>query len=173
MSLIDRAEQYAKKCHEETNHTYDGHPYMVHLQMVISFVNKYAPIYLDEKYLEIVSAAALCHDVIEDCRQTYNDVKKALGDEHATNIVYALTNEKGKTRAERANTKYYAGIKGTPGATFTKLCDRLANVKYGLHNTSNMLETYREELDTMRKHLFREDYMEMWNELNEMLYAKV
>ena len=45
-------------------------------------------------------------------------------------MVYALTNEKGRTRAERANDKYYQGIRETPYAPFLKLSDRLANAGY-------------------------------------------
>jgi len=53
------------------------------------------------------------HDLIEDCRVSYNDVKDALGQE-AADIIYAVTNEKGKNRKERANDKYYEGIRNTP-----------------------------------------------------------
>mgnify|MGYP007056209090 CR=1 FL=1 len=77
------------------------------------------------------------HDSIEDARLTYNDVmSKArcfMNDEQAlaaTEIVYALTNDKGRTRAERAGEKYYAGIRSTPYAPFVKLCDRMANVAF-------------------------------------------
>ena len=68
---------------------------------------------------------------------TYNDVKKVAGsmltEEQAlmaTEIVYALTNDKGRSRAERAGEKYYQGIRETPYAPFVKLCDRLANITY-------------------------------------------
>ena len=80
---------------------------------------------------------AFYHDSMEDARLTYNDVKgialqwmnpdQAL---MAAEMVYALTNEKGRTRAERANDKYYQGIRETPYAPFLKLSDRLANAGY-------------------------------------------
>jgi hypothetical protein len=69
------------------------------------------------------------HDLIEDCRVSYNDIKNRLGQE-AADIIYAVSNEKGKTRSERANEKYYEGIRNTNGAVFVKLCDRIANVQY-------------------------------------------
>jgi ATP phosphoribosyltransferase regulatory subunit HisZ len=57
--------------------------------------------------------AALFHDSIEDARLTYNDVlsiaKEYMTEGYAkasTEIVYALTNEKGRNRKERANEKY-------------------------------------------------------------------
>ena len=65
----------------------------------------------------------------------------------AADIVYAVTNEKGKNRAERANDKYYAGIVATPGAVFVKLCDRIANVQYGKMTGSGMYDKYKKEND--------------------------
>ena len=88
--------------------------------------------------------AAWGHDLIEDTRVSYNDVKKHLG-EKAADIIYALTNEKGKTRKERANEKYYTRIRNTPGAVLIKLCDRIANVEYSIQTESRMLDVYRKE----------------------------
>jgi hypothetical protein len=101
--------------------------------------------------------AAYYHDSIEDARLTYNDVTKiAKGfmDESqaymAAEIVYALTNDKGRTRAERAGEKYYQGIRETPYAPFIKLADRLANISYSSsgNNAANqhMKAVYRNEL---------------------------
>ena len=45
-------------------------------------------------------------------------------------IVYALTNEKGRNRGERANDLYYQGIRQTKFASFIKMCDRLGNIQY-------------------------------------------
>jgi hypothetical protein len=69
----------------------------------------------------------------------------------AAEIVYALTNEKGRTRHERAGEKYYKGIRETPYAPFVKLCDRLANVTYSCSIDSGrdghrMREVYKSEM---------------------------
>ena len=68
----------------------------------------------------------------------------------ATEMVYALTNEKGRTRAERANDKYYQGIRETPYAPMLKLADRLANISYSCSNTNesnaHMKQVYQTEL---------------------------
>jgi hypothetical protein len=69
-----------------------------------------------------------------------------LGQE-AADIIYAVTNEKGKNRSERANDKYYEGIRNTKGAVFVKLCDRIANVQYSKMTKSRMFEMYRKEND--------------------------
>jgi (p)ppGpp synthase/HD superfamily hydrolase len=84
------------------------------------------------------------HDLIEDCRVSYNDVKQHLGQE-AADIVYAVTNDKGKNRKERAGERYYLGIRNTPGAVFVKLCDRIANVQYSKMTKSRMFEMYKKE----------------------------
>ena len=84
--------------------------------------------------------------MIEDTRVSYNDVVQALGKE-AADIIYAVTNEKGKNRKERANDKYYEGIRNTPGAVFVKLCDRIANVQYSKMTKSRMYEMYEKEND--------------------------
>ena len=68
----------------------------------------------------------------------------------AAEIVYALTNDKGRTRAERAGERYYQGIRETPYAPFVKLADRYANITYSClgHGEANahMREVYRKEL---------------------------
>ena len=101
---------------------------------------------------------AYFHDSIEDARLSYNDVTKkaleiGLSDVQAymgAEIVYALTNEKGRTREERANQRYYEGIRLTPYAPFCKMCDRLANLNFSAQQIDksniHMLEVYRNEL---------------------------
>lgn len=142
------AKDYAVKCHNETNHQYDGKPYDVHLQMVVDNFHKFKHLLTlkTPENLQIVEDACWCHDVIEDCRQTYNDVKKATN-ENVANIVYTLTNEKGKTRKERANEKYYEGIRNIRCADFVKLCDRIANIEYSKQNKSKMYQMYIDEMD--------------------------
>ena len=65
----------------------------------------------------------------------------------ATEIAYALTNEKGRNRAERANERYYSGIRSTPYAPFVKLCDRYANISYSCNgkNDTRMRMIYQKE----------------------------
>lgn len=142
--MVANARQYGTLRHFETNHKYDGQPYDVHLKMVFDYACKYAYMLPDEEAVMWCLAASWTHDVIEDCRQTYNDVREALGGAVA-GITYALSNEKGKNRKERANDKYYEGIRNFPFAIFVKLCDRLANVKYSKDSKSKMIEVYKKE----------------------------
>jgi (p)ppGpp synthase/HD superfamily hydrolase len=123
----------------------------------------------DKEKIEYIEVQLACygHDLIEDTRVSYNDVKEALG-EYAADIVYAVSNEKGKTRKERANEKYYEGIRNTSGATFVKLCDRIANVQYSKLTKSNMFEKYKTENEQFAKSLYNEDYQPMFDYLDKL-----
>ena len=136
--------------HSSTNHMYDKYlPYEFHLRMVVNVADKFMklmvpkPTPVDIDVIEL-KLAAFGHDLIEDTRVTYNDIKEQLG-ENVADIIYALTNEKGKNRKERASEKYYEGIRNTPGAVFVKLCDRIANVQYSKMTGSRMFEMYKKE----------------------------
>ena len=157
--VIEKIKLSAHKLHESVNQTYDDvHPYGFHLDMVVDAVYKYGhEVCAQESDLLPLFFGAYYHDSIEDARLTYNDVME-IALQHmdieqafmATEIVYALTNDKGRTRAERAGEKYYKGIRETPYAPFVKLADRLANITYStLHSNENnacMKNIYREEL---------------------------
>lgn len=164
MKSIEDAMNYALNCHNSTNHKYDGHGYDFHLDKVVAEAERFKDLVSTSDY-PFVIAACWCHDVIEDTRQTYNDVKNATS-KTVAEIVYALTNEKGKNRKERANSKYYEGIRNTPLARFVKICDRLANVRYAFEQRSRMLEAYRAENEEFKKELFCEEYKEMFKMLD-------
>lgn len=139
--------------HRNTNHFYDTYlPYEFHLRMVNQAAKDFIHLAEDEaefdvdSYLDGILLATWGHDLIEDTRVSYNDVKTHLGQE-AADIIFAVTNEKGKNRKERANDKYYEGIRNTKGAVFVKLCDRIANVQYSKMTKSRMFEMYKKEND--------------------------
>lgn len=130
--------------HRNTNHMYDNYlPYEFHLRMVNDVAKEFSHLKLST-IQEDIQLAAYGHDLIEDTRVSYNDVKEVLG-VTAADIIYALTNEKGKNRKERANDKYYEGIRNTEGAVYVKLCDRISNVRYGILTNSRMVDMYRKE----------------------------
>lgn len=163
--LVVKAKEYAVKCHADVNHLYDKKPYKHHLLHVYATALRFIHL-IPEDDRSIVLAACWAHDVIEDTRQTYNDVKKQLG-ETVAEIVYALTNEKGKDRKERANAKYYAGIRSIPGAAFVKVCDRIANYEYSKSVNSSMATKYELEMINFWNELYVENYREMWGGLME------
>ena len=165
MEADDKIKEMLKRAgniHAGVNQLFDIYPYVFHLQRVLNAVLNYMD-YIPElnEYKYILTFAACYHDTIEDARLTYNDVvkeaSKFLGKEDAVTaaeIVYALTNEKGRTRAERANAKYYEGIRTTPFAVFVKMCDRLANASYAIENGTSMAKKYRQEMPDFISHLY-------------------
>jgi hypothetical protein len=157
--IINEIRNDAHALHASVNHAYDRiRPYGFHLDMVVNWVRKYIEeVCVSEQDILPIYFAAFYHDSIEDARLSYNDVmriaKELMNEEQAylaTEIVYALTNEKGRNRAERANEKYFAGIREIPYAPFVKLADRLANTSYafskGTADSLRMSKVYREEL---------------------------
>ena len=172
MDIARTAQDYATQAHRSTNHRYDEYHYDYHLGMVAGIAEEFLPQtdFSTEEYPQII-AGAWCHDIIEDARETYNDVKKILGEEVAE-IVFHLTNEKGRTRSERANDKYYAGIKSSDKACFVKCCDRLANMRYSMSKGSKMIEIYRREFPSFKGKLYTPGKFEaIWMALDAIALA--
>ena len=156
---IEQMRKAAHELHQSVNQIYgDNLPYGYHLDMVVEGVREYGHLVcaVEDDVLPLFFAGFF-HDSIEDARLTYNDVmrqaRNVLTEEQAlmaTEVVYALTNDKGRTRAERAGEKYYKGIRDTPYAPFVKLCDRLANVAYSCSGDeggdNRMKAVYKDEM---------------------------
>jgi (p)ppGpp synthase/HD superfamily hydrolase len=177
--------------HKNTNHFYDGElPYSFHLKMVVNVFEDFKHLLPENLYIKtdkrasdedvtqrVIGLACWGHDLIEDTRVSYNDVKNRLdnaGYSYIVDIIYAVTNEKGKNRNERANEKYYEGIRSTPGAVFVKLCDRIANVQYSKMMKSRMFEMYGKEQFKFQKMLGRytdnQELEPMFAHLDKLLF---
>lgn len=137
----------AHQVHDKVNQTYAQiHPYGFHLDMVADSVRRYGHwVCVQEEDVLPLFFGAYFHDSIEDARLTYNKVEQMaqrwMNEQQAymaAEIVYALTNDKGRTRTERAGEKYYQGIRETPYAPFVKLADRLANFTCSFTHTDTM-----------------------------------
>lgn len=182
--IVERAKAYAILSHTSTNHLYDGQPYFdSHIENVVRYATKFR--YLIPGYdWYIVLAALYLHDTIEDCRRTPNDLLAALrGNDYEENdlylrettmkivkIVFAVSNEKGWTRSERANDKYYEGILEVPYADFVKLCDRGGNLEYSKATKSGMSDIYKQEYSKFKKRLAKSKYLApIWNDLDSIL----
>ncbi len=118
MSILEKTKAYAIRKHKAVNQKYDKFDYDFHLNMVYEIAQKFIHL-VDSDERENVLAGCWVHDIIEDARETYNDVRKETN-ETIAELAYALTNEKGRNRTERANNKYYQGIRDTKNASFIK-----------------------------------------------------
>ena len=156
---IERIKQSAHELHRSVNQSYgEGLPYSYHLDMVVNNVREFGHmVCASENDVLPLMFGGYFHDSIEDARLTYNDVmheaRMLMTVEQAlmgTEIVYALTNDKGRTRAERAGEKYYKGIRETLYAPFVKMCDRMANITFtcsNLESNNNRMKlVYKEEV---------------------------
>ena len=153
----------ASDLHKSVNQMYGDKPYSYHLFKVAEVMDKYVEEDIDYELYKILYFACMFHDSIEDARLTYNDVSKialkymSLESAYlATEIVYSLTNEKGRTREERANSKYYEGIRNTLHAPFIKACDRLANMTNAQETGDGMYKKYLKELPNFLNHIASE-----------------
>ena len=155
-NIIAEIAKDASELHDITcNQKYDDKPYSFHLKMVGELAEKYVRqvCYVEEHIIPIIFGAYF-HDSIEDARMTYNDVLHTASKymnkyqaKIAADIVYALTNEKGHNRAERANEKYWEGIRNTLYAPFVKWCDKFANAKYSIESDNKkMASLYKKEI---------------------------
>lgn len=172
MDIVEKSRLYAIHQHQITNHFYDGkYPYSFHLDMVVQIARKFIHL-IPENDRDEVLAGCWVHDVMEDTRETFNNVKDSLNDSIAR-YSYALMNEKGMTREERANDNYYYGIRTYKHATFIKLCDRMANMQYSKETGSSMFKKYVKEYDHFFNQLYDGRYQELWDELKRITHGTI
>ena len=156
--MLTEIREYAKKTHNDVNHRYDDNEYVYHLDMVfdamMDIISDAAGLNSFESIVILITSC-YTHDLIEDCRVTYNDLIKDLmnicnvPETEAiaiAELTYAVTNEKGKSRKERANDKYYSDMRQVKYATVLKVADRIANVRYSKQTNSSMKDKYFDEM---------------------------
>lgn len=122
--------------------------------------------FFDAGEREIVVMACMGHDLIEDARVTYNDIITMLSDtpgkgSRVADIIYCCTEDKGRNRAERHSQRFYDQLYANKLATFVKLCDIIANIKYSLLTNSTMFNKYKKEHSKVVDYLYTDDYMDM------------
>lgn len=171
MKTIKEKIEWIFEQHRSTNHKYDYLPYEYHLNMTVSVFNRFKH-HVEDISEYNVMLACYGHDLIEDARVSYNDVKSVLGYQVAE-LIYAMTEEKGKNRKERLNEKYYQGLKDTKYGVFIKLCDVISNVEYSKMSGSSMIEMYRKEFDYFTEQIgYNENfhYKDMYDYLKSILF---
>lgn len=144
--------EWAKGEHSRTLCKYNGLDFGFHLDCVIAQLDRFDFLLQDEEY-DIAYRAACCHDLMEDARVSYRTLERQIG-EKAADIVYKVSNEVAKSRAE-SFARTLPKIRGDKLATYVKLCDRIANVTFNLLTCNN--------------HYSRE-YFEEYKEFKEILF---
>lgn len=151
-------------------------PYSFHLQCVVEQGKKFKHLLNKFEWEDSVYPALLSHDTLEgDARMTYNDLVEVLQEYSyhdipygIANIVYAVTDEKGKTRAERKNDKYYRELKENKLAVFVKLADLSANTLFSKLTGSSMYKSYKSEFPKFKEKVYIEEYEEFFNYLENL-----
>jgi len=141
---------------------YDGMPYVnTHTTNVVKIAKNFAYDHLEVDEYDDTFAAAWLHDAISDTDASYNDIKKATNERIADLSVNMCEDVFGKTRKERNSDAYYKRLNSHKLSVYLKLCDRIANVEYGIIRKSSMLKKYRDENEEFlskldwRKHKFQ------------------
>jgi len=168
-----KARQFACQSHFDANQYYKLNNevdvlYSYHLRKVVDVGRRFQHLIpaIDWPYVE---GGLWNHDCVEDARQTFNDLKSAVGERSAV-IAFALTNSTGTIRSERADDKYYLKIRTTEYGTFAKLCDRIANIEHGLKHGSSMTKKYKKEHEHFKKELYVAGELEpMWEYLENLI----
>lgn len=145
-SITDFIAYCAHQHNDVCNQRYDGKfPYSIHLEYVSMNFKRFQNLLPDDAMIrQKVHIACWGHDLIEDARVSYNDIK-AMTDEEVAEVVFLCTETRGRNRKERHSEEFYTGLGGNFFASFVKMCDILANVKYSILTHSRMLSVYREE----------------------------
>jgi len=129
-TLYKKAKQLATDMHKDQR--YGMHPYTKHLEDVVSVLMHFGacPCANDNDRTRNLLIAAWLHDIIEDTPITRENLEQNFGKDIA-DLVWAVTNEPGKNRAERWNNTW-PKIKAHPIAVYLKVADRIANVMSSL-----------------------------------------
>lgn len=155
---VIKAKRFAEIAHAGKTYGSDL-PYTVHLENVVNVLIRFG--YTDP----ILLSAAWLHDTMEDTGKSYNDIKNSFGVDVAE-IVYYVTDEKGRSRKERAERTYTELAKSKNiNAKIIKLADRIANVEH-----KGLVDMYKKEYGKFRDYLFVPNEIDvLWNHLDLLL----
>jgi len=144
--------EYAEKCHDDANCKYADGSYMIHVDKVVYAVETYQDVFLRPIDAEITKAAAYCHDLQEDARETFNNIKEIISIE-AAKVVLRVTD----VPAENRLMKHLLTMGKTVEdhrAIILKMCDIWANATFSCENSTSMYPKYVDEYQ-YRKPIFQ------------------
>lgn len=171
MGLVDKAVMLAVKAHKGQVRKYTGKPYISHpLAVGVTLSNAGAS--------DVVVAAGILHDVIEDTFYTFEDIAKGIGNGVAS-LVLEVTDPypsgSGGNRSYR-KAKYAEKLaRGSAEAQTIKLADLLDNTKDIVERDPGFAKVYLREAQDMMRGLRKGDpalYTRLDAQIIE-LYGKV
>lgn len=141
MSLVTKAVLFAETAHRGQLRKYTSEPYFVHCAEVADIVSRYSP---DGLTGDTMTAAAYCHDILEDTRILDWEIGSALNDT-VMHYVQWITKEKKETRKETLDL-YNHKLAGAPDEVkLIKLADIYSNLKTIAERDTSFAKQYFQE----------------------------
>ncbi len=114
-----KALDFALKAHEGQTRKQSDVPYIYHP------LNMACHCFAMNIHEDVIVAACLLHDVIEDCGYNEEDLPVS---EECRKLVSLMSHEKDDSRRDQIMTEYYAGLASEPKAALIKCIDRCNNL---------------------------------------------
>lgn len=175
MESLPAIDTYARNAYDKANCSYDGLNYYYHIDMVQNVLHKYGHIFKSHEDYKTTCYACKCHDLIEDAKQTYNNILDNSNKDVA-DVVLAVTDVPAENRLMRHLLTMGKTVKDHR-AIILKLCDMHANASYSKSVNSPMYLKYVEEyqyrkpifkkaLNWYHDKLYHPTIASLWNELD-------
>lgn len=142
---IQHAIDWAGKAHADVNHLrkHSGEPYIVHPIEVMEILAAYVPTATEDMMI-----ACLCHDVVEDTKNTLEEIRALYGDEVAR-MVNGLTDvsihHKHLKRAERKEMDVQHIASQANDVKTIKCCDLISNTGSIIEHDPDFARVYMRE----------------------------
>lgn len=164
--LIDEAKQLAGKAHEGQVRKYSGMPYIIHPVEVATIVQTV------EGHTDEMIAAALLHDVVEDCDVTFEQIAEEISPEVAE-LVRGLTEvskpEDGNRAVRKAKDRDFLAQQNAEVQTI-KYADIISNTQDIRANDPSFAKVYIEEMKLLLDVMDKGD-LKLREKAKEIVYA--
>ena len=161
MELLDRAIVFAAKAHAGQLRKYTGLPYITHpidVMVIVSTV----------EHTEAMLAAAVLHDVVEDCDHTIGEIYRTFGQE-VHDLVWALTDQHTLgNRAARKTAEAHRWIIQSAEAQTIKLADLISNTSSIVEHDPNFAKVYLAEKRFLLQNLGKGDQI-LWERARDQV----
>ncbi len=164
-SLVERAYLFAKAAHESVGQVrkYSNEPYIVHPAEVAELVRTVP-------HTDVMIAASLLHDVVEDTSATIDEVQLEFGNEVAS-LVGMLTDVSKPSEGNRAVRKQLDrehSAQASPAAKTIKLADLISNSRSIVAHDLNFARIYLAEKALLLE-VLKEGDQTLWDLANRLL----
>lgn len=164
MDKLARLREWAASRHGAQR--YGDHAYEFHLDSVETVAEEFFP--GDAR----LKQGSYGHDLLEDTETTAEDLLSAGFDADAVGDIVAVTDVPAGTRKQRKEKTLPRIRERGPYAIKLKLCDRVANVRFGKTSADSKIGMYRDEQAHLESELFdpaHTDILPLWQHLRELL----